>query len=138
MHTKQYTLHSAHYIVYTTQYTLHSAHYTVHTTQYILHSIHYAVHTAQYTLHSAHYTVHSTHYTVYTIQCTVCNSISLQVEEGNVEYKLKLVNPNPTRIEHLVTQMKWRLREGLFTAYCLHNSLSCGSIHIVLTYLNLL
>lgn len=36
-----------------------------------------------------------------------------EVEEGNVEYKLKLVNPNPTRIEHLVTQMKWRLREGL-------------------------
>ena len=36
----------------------------------------------------------------------------LQVEEGNIEYKLKLVNPNPSRLEHLVTQMKWRLREG--------------------------
>eukprot|EP00116_Pleurobrachia_bachei_P004985 sb/3465247/ len=34
------------------------------------------------------------------------------VEEGNIEYKLKLVNPNPSRLEHLVTQMKWRLREG--------------------------
>ncbi|KAL8612833.1 hypothetical protein ACOMHN_038088 [Nucella lapillus] len=33
-------------------------------------------------------------------------------EEGNVEYKLKLVNPSPHRIEHLVTQMKWRLEEG--------------------------
>ena len=33
--------------------------------------------------------------------------------DGNVEYKLKLVNPNPSRFEHLVTQMKWRLREGL-------------------------
>lgn len=33
-------------------------------------------------------------------------------EEGNVEYKLKLVNPSETRLEHLVTQMKWRLEEG--------------------------
>lgn len=32
--------------------------------------------------------------------------------EGNVEYKLKLVNPSRSRFEHLVTQMKWRLREG--------------------------
>lgn len=31
---------------------------------------------------------------------------------GNVEYKLKLVNPSKHRFEHLVTQMKWRLREG--------------------------
>lgn len=36
----------------------------------------------------------------------------LQVEEGNVEYKLKLLNPTASRFEHLVTQMKWRLREG--------------------------
>ena len=35
-----------------------------------------------------------------------------QEEEGNIEYKLKLVNPTPTRLEHLVTQMKWRLEEG--------------------------
>lgn len=34
-------------------------------------------------------------------------------EEGNVEYKLKLVNPSEFRVEHLVTQMKWRLEEGL-------------------------
>ncbi|XP_067681273.1 GTP-binding protein 2-like [Haliotis asinina] len=33
-------------------------------------------------------------------------------EEGNVEYKLKLVNPSDFRFEHLVTQMKWRLEEG--------------------------
>ncbi|KAK7104445.1 GTP-binding protein 2-like [Littorina saxatilis] len=33
-------------------------------------------------------------------------------EEGNIEYKLKLVNPSPSRLEHLVTQMKWRLQEG--------------------------
>ncbi|KAG8249734.1 GTP-binding protein 2 [Homalodisca vitripennis] len=31
---------------------------------------------------------------------------------GNVEYKLKLVNPSKHRFEHLVTQLKWRLREG--------------------------
>lgn len=31
---------------------------------------------------------------------------------GNIEYKLKIVNPSKQRFEHLVTQMKWRLREG--------------------------
>lgn len=31
---------------------------------------------------------------------------------GNIEYKLKLVNPTESRFEHLVTQMKWRLQEG--------------------------
>ncbi|VDP87624.1 unnamed protein product [Echinostoma caproni] len=35
-----------------------------------------------------------------------------EVEEGNIEYKRKLVNPSPNRFEHLVTQMKWRLNEG--------------------------
>lgn len=35
-----------------------------------------------------------------------------EAAEGNVEYKLKLVNPSQSRLEHLVTQMKWRLREG--------------------------
>ncbi|XP_048842871.1 GTP-binding protein 2-like isoform X2 [Brienomyrus brachyistius] len=35
-----------------------------------------------------------------------------EAEEGNVEYKLKLVNPTQYRFEHLVTQMKWRLQEG--------------------------
>lgn len=36
-----------------------------------------------------------------------------EAAEGNAEYKLKLVNPSKSRFEHLVTQMKWRLREGL-------------------------
>uniref|UniRef100_T1IIR6 Tr-type G domain-containing protein n=1 Tax=Strigamia maritima TaxID=126957 RepID=T1IIR6_STRMM len=52
-------------------------------------------------------------------QCTTngetkCMPLSLPPEpgEGNVEYKLKLVNPSQSRFEHLVTQMKWRLREG--------------------------
>jgi len=31
---------------------------------------------------------------------------------GNTEYKLKLVNPPPERIQHLTTQMKFRLQEG--------------------------
>ena len=34
------------------------------------------------------------------------------MEEGNIEYKLKLLNPSASRLEHLVTQMKWRLQEG--------------------------
>ncbi len=34
-------------------------------------------------------------------------------DEGNVEYKLKLIDPTATRFEHLVTQMKFRLQEGL-------------------------
>ncbi len=34
-------------------------------------------------------------------------------EEGNIEYKLKLIEPTATRFEHLVTQMKFRLQEGL-------------------------
>ncbi|XP_061687128.1 GTP-binding protein 2-like isoform X2 [Syngnathoides biaculeatus] len=35
-----------------------------------------------------------------------------EAEEGNVEYKLKLVNPSQYRFEHLATQLKWRLQEG--------------------------
>eukprot|EP00164_Ancoracysta_twista_P003930 GFYU01005268.1.p1 GENE.GFYU01005268.1~~GFYU01005268.1.p1 ORF type:complete len:608 (+),score=145.32 GFYU01005268.1:107-1930(+) len=35
-----------------------------------------------------------------------------EIEEGNIEYKLKLVDPSPERFEHLVSQMKWRLQEG--------------------------
>ncbi|XP_042214312.1 GTP-binding protein 2-like isoform X2 [Homarus americanus] len=34
-------------------------------------------------------------------------------QEGNIEYKLKLVNPNHERFKRLVSQMQWRLREGL-------------------------
>eukprot|EP01135_Chromosphaera_perkinsii_P000755 Nk52_evm43s151 gene=Nk52_evmTU43s151 len=35
-----------------------------------------------------------------------------EVEEGNVEYKLKLLGVLPLRLEHLITQMQWRLKEG--------------------------
>ena len=34
------------------------------------------------------------------------------VLQGNVEYKLHLINPSPARFARLVTQMKWRLLEG--------------------------
>jgi len=43
---------------------------------------------------------------------TVYQSLPPEIEEGNIEYKLKLVNPTQCRVEHLITQMKWRLREG--------------------------
>jgi GTPase len=39
-------------------------------------------------------------------------SLGQEVEEGNVEYKLKLVDPTPERFQHLVSQLKWRLAEG--------------------------
>jgi len=32
--------------------------------------------------------------------------------QGNIEYKLKLIDPTPTRFARLVTQLKWRLLEG--------------------------
>eukprot|EP00029_Vermamoeba_vermiformis_P003650 TRINITY_DN1418_c0_g1_i1.p1 TRINITY_DN1418_c0_g1~~TRINITY_DN1418_c0_g1_i1.p1 ORF type:complete len:688 (-),score=173.48 TRINITY_DN1418_c0_g1_i1:161-2224(-) len=39
-------------------------------------------------------------------------ALGQEVEEGNVEYKLKLVDPTPERFEGLVSQLKWRLGEG--------------------------
>ncbi|CAG9828182.1 unnamed protein product [Diabrotica balteata] len=39
-------------------------------------------------------------------------SLPPEPQLGNVEYKLKIVNPTKQRFEHLVTQLKWRLREG--------------------------
>lgn len=39
-------------------------------------------------------------------------SLSREVEVGNVEYKLKLVEPTAMRFQGLVTQLKWRLAEG--------------------------
>src|SRR5579863_1469151 len=32
--------------------------------------------------------------------------------QGNVEYKLHIINPSSARFARLVTQMKWRLLEG--------------------------
>ena len=33
-------------------------------------------------------------------------------DKGNVEYKLKLGNLSEDRFRHLLTQMKWRMKEG--------------------------
>lgn len=41
-----------------------------------------------------------------------CLQLPPEPQAGNIEYKLKLVNPSKLRFQHLVTQMKWRLREG--------------------------
>ena len=38
-------------------------------------------------------------------------------DDGNVEYKLQLLDPSPTRFVRLVTQLKWRLLEGGGQAY---------------------
>ena len=35
-----------------------------------------------------------------------------EIEEGNIEYKLQLLNPTDSRFQQLVSQMKWRLEEG--------------------------
>ncbi|KAK4871990.1 hypothetical protein RN001_016114 [Aquatica leii] len=40
------------------------------------------------------------------------NCLPPEPQAGNIEYKLKIINPSKQRFEHLVTQMKWRLREG--------------------------
>ncbi|KAF8623765.1 hypothetical protein AX15_006207 [Amanita polypyramis BW_CC] len=40
-----------------------------------------------------------------------------EADSGNVEYKLQLLSPSPTRFARLVTQLKWRLLEGGGQAY---------------------
>ncbi|TMW65521.1 hypothetical protein Poli38472_008163 [Pythium oligandrum] len=40
-----------------------------------------------------------------------------EVEEGNVEYKLQLLDPAPDRVKHLTTQLHWRLNEGKGEAF---------------------
>ncbi|CAJ0590382.1 unnamed protein product [Cylicocyclus nassatus] len=40
------------------------------------------------------------------------NCLPPEMELGNIEYKVNLVNPSSSRLQHLITQMKWRLREG--------------------------
>lgn len=40
-------------------------------------------------------------------------------EEGNIEYKLKLLNTGPSRIEGLATQMRYRCEEG--NSECIYN-----------------
>ena len=49
---------------------------------------------------------------------------------GNIEYKLKLINPSKQRFEHLVTQMKWRLREGQGEAIYEIGVSDCGHLQV--------
>eukprot|EP01119_Soliformovum_irregulare_P010658 TRINITY_DN2629_c0_g1_i2.p1 TRINITY_DN2629_c0_g1~~TRINITY_DN2629_c0_g1_i2.p1 ORF type:complete len:616 (+),score=190.10 TRINITY_DN2629_c0_g1_i2:176-2023(+) len=43
----------------------------------------------------------------------IVEQLPQEIEEGNIEYKLKLVDPSKERFEQLVSQMKWRLAEGM-------------------------
>jgi hypothetical protein len=47
----------------------------------------------------------------------VCESLDAENDDGHTEYKYKLVQPTPERIQHLVTQMNYRLTEGQGRAY---------------------
>lgn len=38
--------------------------------------------------------------------------LNKEIEEGNIEYKLKLINLNDEQITHRVTQLHWRLNES--------------------------
>ena len=43
---------------------------------------------------------------------TIIQSKIPEEDYGNIEYKRQLININPSRLEHLVTQMKYRISEG--------------------------
>ena len=47
----------------------------------------------------------------------VIRSFEKEDDEGNIEYKLKLVKPTDDRLDHLTTQMKFRIGEGGGEAY---------------------
>jgi len=47
----------------------------------------------------------------------IIRSFEKEDDYGNIEYKLKLVKPTQDRIEHLATQMKFRVKEGRGEAY---------------------
>lgn len=42
----------------------------------------------------------------------IINNTVAENDDGNVEYKRQLINLTPSRFEHLMTQMKYRLTEG--------------------------
>ena len=52
-----------------------------------------------------------------------------EVETGNIEYKLKLVDVRAARMEQLVTQLKWRLTEGGGEALYEIGAEDDGSLH---------
>ena len=39
-------------------------------------------------------------------------NLGKEVDDGNMEFKWKLITPGPDRIQHLITQMTYRLGEG--------------------------
>lgn len=47
----------------------------------------------------------------------IIQSFEKEEDYGNIEYKLKLVKPTEDRINHLATQMKFRIKEGSGKAY---------------------
>jgi hypothetical protein len=72
---------------------------------------------------------------------TAVPSFSQEVEEGNVEYKWKLVNTTQERLVHLTTQLNWRLNESesgeaiYLIGTCFHRaqpqpSAHCLNLHI--------
>ncbi len=42
----------------------------------------------------------------------VVEGFRAESDEGNVEYKRMLIQPSPDRLKHLITQMKYRVKEG--------------------------
>uniref|UniRef100_A0A7S3DEN1 Tr-type G domain-containing protein n=1 Tax=Palpitomonas bilix TaxID=652834 RepID=A0A7S3DEN1_9EUKA len=51
-----------------------------------------------------------------TVSCEMvglAEALQQEVEEGNCEYKWKLCDPTPERLDKLVSQLKWRIEEGL-------------------------
>ena len=60
--------------------------------------------------------------------CVNGMSLPPEPQEGNVEYKLKLVNTTDVRLEHLTTQMLWRLEEGCGEAVYQIGVEDCGNL----------
>ncbi|CAF3272896.1 unnamed protein product [Rotaria socialis] len=58
----------------------------------------------------------------------VLTGLPPEPQEGNIEYKLKLIDPNPYRLEHLITQMNWRLQEGQGEALYEIGVEDCGTL----------
>ncbi|CAF3401779.1 unnamed protein product [Rotaria sp. Silwood1] len=58
----------------------------------------------------------------------VLTGLPPEPQEGNIEYKLKLIEPDPYRLEHLITQMNWRLQEGQGEALYEIGVEDCGTL----------
>ena len=54
--------------------------------------------------------------------------LPFEPEHGNVEYKLKLQSLTMDRVDHLTTQMIWRLEEGNGTAFYQIGVLDSGQV----------